>query len=50
MRKNTYYQTNDGWFTYYVNIKTGKKKFTLDEGDVLVYRKHDDFYPGKEVR
>lgn len=25
---------NDGWFTYFVNKKTGEKKYELDEGDV----------------
>ena len=26
----------DGWFEYYVNIKTGEKKFRLDDGDIEV--------------
>lgn len=38
-----YYKENDGFFTYYVNIFTGKKKFALDENDILVERKVDDF-------
>ncbi len=42
--KNKYYKESDGFFTYYVNAKTGKKKFSLDKDDVLVERKIDDFY------
>lgn len=41
---NKYYQINDGWFTYYVNVETGAKKFKLDENDVLVDHRLDDFY------
>ena len=40
---NKYYQINDGWFTYYVNLETGEKKFKLDKNDVLVDHKPDDF-------
>lgn len=25
---------NDGWFTYFINKKTGEKKYELDEGDI----------------
>lgn len=45
---NKYYQFNDGWFTYYVNTKTGQKKFELEEGDTLVDSKLDDFITGYE--
>ena len=38
-----YYQFSDGWFTYYVNVKTGDKKLTLDKDDVLVESNLDDF-------
>ena len=41
---NKYYQINDGWFTYYVNVETGAKKFKLDKNDVLVDHRLDDFY------
>lgn len=40
---NEYYQFSDGWFTYYVNVETGDKKFSLDEGDVLIESNLDDF-------
>lgn len=38
-----YYEWNDGFFTYYVNVETGEKKFRLEEGDILVPFKADDF-------
>jgi hypothetical protein len=38
---NEYYKVSDGWFTYYVNVKTGEKKFKLDETDVCVERIYD---------
>lgn len=41
---NRYYQINDGWFTYYVNLETGAKKFKLDKTDVLVDHRPDDFH------
>jgi len=40
---NDWYEFNDGWFTYYVNTKTGEKKFKLDDGDNLVSIRFDDF-------
>ena len=40
---NEYYQFSDGWFTYYVNVKTGDKKLTLDKDDILVESNLDDF-------
>lgn len=33
---NKYYWFFDGRFTYFVNVKTGEKKFELEEGDILV--------------
>ena len=39
--ENKYYMVNDGWFIYFVNEKTGKKKLTLDPGDVVVRRRSD---------
>lgn len=33
---NCYYKFNDGWFTYYVNVKTHEKKLELEEGDIEV--------------
>ena len=41
---NRYYKINDSWFTYYVNINNGEKKFTLDKDDVLVECHPDDFW------
>ena len=41
---NKYYKLNDGWFTYYVNISTGAKKFKLDKDDILVDHRPDDFW------
>lgn len=38
---NKYYKVSDGWFTYYVNVKTGHKKFELEPSDVLVEHKFD---------
>lgn len=40
---NKYYEFNDGFFTYYINIETSEKKFELDKDDVLVEPKLDDF-------
>lgn len=48
--KNEYYKTSDGFFDYYVNRKTGEKKFKLDKNDVEVERKADDFSRDVEVR
>lgn len=39
-----YYKFNDGRFTFYVNTETGEKKFELEDGDILVDAKLDDFY------
>lgn len=41
---NRYYQISDGWFTYYVNVETGDKKFKLDKDDILVDHRPDDFW------
>lgn len=41
--KNEYYKFSDGYFTYFVNTETGKKKLKLDPGDVEVETKPDDF-------
>lgn len=41
---NKYYQLNDEWFTYYVNIETGAKKFKLDKDDILIDHRPDDFW------
>lgn len=41
-----YYLINEGLFSYYINIETGEKKFTLDQGDILVERDLDDFMEG----
>ena len=49
MNKNEYYKASDGFFDFYVNVKTGEKKFVLEKGDVLVERNSDDFNRDKEV-
>lgn len=41
---NKYYKTSDGWFEFYVNVKTGEKKLKLDDGDICVEHQQDDFY------
>lgn len=38
-----WYEFNDGWFTYYINKRTGEKKLKLEEGDILVDANMDDF-------
>lgn len=38
-----YYEWNDGWFTYYINVETGEKKLRLEAGDEVVERELDDF-------
>lgn len=43
MLKNRYYEWRDGFFTYFINVETGKKKFKLEDGDVLVEHDSDDF-------
>ena len=43
MKPATYYEFNDGWFTYFVNVETGAKKFRLSKKDRLVDHKLDDF-------
>ena len=42
---NEYYKTSDGWFDFYVNKQTGKRKLHLEDGDTLIEApKRDDFY------
>lgn len=43
---NKYYKFSDGFFTYFINVKTGEKKFKLDEEDICVDIKVDDFVRG----
>ena len=43
-----YYRDETGWLPCYVNTKTGKKKFQLEEGDRLIERKMDDFFREEE--
>jgi hypothetical protein len=40
---NEWYQFSDGMFTYYINTATREKKFKLEEGDIEVDAKLDDF-------
>ena len=40
---NGYCKFNDGFFTYYINVETGSKKIFLDEGDIKVEPRLDDF-------
>lgn len=42
-QNNRYHKFSDGWFTYYVNIATGRKKFKLDPDDIEVAWEPDDF-------
>lgn len=42
-KTNEYYEFSDGFFTYYVNAKTGEKKFRIYNGDLLVETNLDDF-------
>jgi len=49
MKNKKYYQVCDGWFTYYVNAKTGKKKFKLSDSDILVKENLDDFSRKEDV-
>lgn len=43
MLDNLYYEWSDGFFTYYVNTVTGKKKFELEDNDILIDATLDDF-------
>jgi len=40
--KNEYYKFNDGFFSYYVNRKTGEKKMDLNNCDIEVEHNIDD--------
>lgn len=40
---NEWYPFNDGFFSYYINTVTGEKKLKLEDGDVEVKAKLDDF-------
>lgn len=42
--ENEYYRDETGFCACYVNTKTGKKKFQLEEGDRPVERVLDDFF------
>ena len=45
-QKNKYYRFSDGWFTYYVGVDTGEKKFELDpETDIEVEVCHGSNLP-----
>ena len=46
---NEYFRFRDGWFEYFVNIQTGKKKLVLDPNDVEIEPKLDGFIR-KEVK
>ena len=50
MENNRYYQTSDGFFTYYVNADTGEKKFKLDENDICVEKNTDGFMREKPLK
>ena len=39
-----YYRFSDGWFTYYINVESGEKKFYLGETDEVVESNLDDFF------
>lgn len=40
---NKYYEFSDGFFTYFINISIGEKKFKLEPNDELVNADLDDF-------
>lgn len=40
---NEYYKFSDGFLTYFINVKTGEKKFELGEEDICIDSKFDDF-------
>lgn len=42
MNDNEWYESSDGFFTYYVNKSTGEKKLKLEEDNILVDRQWDD--------
>ena len=47
-----WYKVSDGWFTYFVNKKTGERKLELEYGDFEIERNVDDFVrevKGKEL-
>lgn len=46
-KTNKYYKFYDGFFTYYINAKTGEKKFMLDNDDLLIDPNLDDFLRGR---
>ena len=43
VRNMEYYKWSDGFFTYYINPKTGEKKLDLQDGDYEVPAPADDF-------
>ena len=43
VRDMEYYKWSDGFFTYYINPKTGEKKLNLQDGDYEVPAPTDDF-------
>lgn len=44
-----WFLVNDGWFTYYINKRSGERKFTLEAGDVEVDPpRQDDFWREEE--
>ena len=47
---NEYYEWQDGWFLYYINIKTGEKKLTLDDNDKVVPYAPDFLFPEPKER
>lgn len=40
---NKYYKFSDGFFTYFINVNTGGKKFELEDGDICIENQLDDF-------
>lgn len=47
VQNNKYRKFSDGWFSYYVNVSTGEKKFQLDPGDVEVTFELNDLHGKK---
>jgi hypothetical protein len=38
-----YYEWDNGFCSYFINVKTGKRKFSLGPNDILVEHAVDDF-------
>lgn len=48
-QENKYYRWNDGFFTYYINVETGEKKWKLEKDDIEVPAELDDFQEKQRI-